>query len=624
MALNCAINYITPTLDGCSHGGGWGGGTGAVDRYSRVALTNPPPASPPSEQYEGFSLNSSGNWNNGRSGLSADTSYYFRVAVADESDPGIAESAVTSFKTNANAATAQTPTSSAITATTATIACDYTPNVNVSTCSAQLQYKKTTDSTWTDAGSPQTTGGSAQINISRNITGLEGLTSYQVRLVITRTTNNDTSLTSATHSFTTLASTPTVTTNAASSVTHQSANLNATVDPNTISCDTTFQWDTNSGVPYANETTPATTLTGDGNQAVQHAISSLSASTTYYFRAKTTYNGGVDVVYGSELSFTTSASPDSLAAQEDHMHIYNYDGTYGAATDIYFTLSAPAGTSSDRLVTTAPGSLFAAGDIKISKDGAAFANVANSVTQVVAANPTYKLQLSASEMQAELALVQIVDQDGPAFRDQIWVVRTKQRLGQVMVDASNLSNVSAVTYTGQGTGHGFSCVGGATGQDINGVLGEMSVRYKTAQTGSSNTIRLDASASATNDFYNGNIVLIVSGTGAAQVRTISDYDGTSKDATVHKTWSTVPDATSVFLLLPGEDIWEQGPGVELSAVPSAASSWGKLLQFVFQRFAYKRTQTATLHTMLKADSSTTYATASVSDNGSLQSFDKVA
>lgn len=72
------------------------------------------------------------------------------------------------------------------------------------------------------------------------------------------------------------------------------------------------------------------------------------------------------------------------------------------------------------------------------------------------------------------------------------------------------------------------------------------VRQNTAQAGGASTITLDASAEATDDFYNNMAIGIVSGTGAGQTRYISDYVGSTKVATVGSAWSTQPDNTSVF------------------------------------------------------------------------------
>lgn len=71
------------------------------------------------------------------------------------------------------------------------------------------------------------------------------------------------------------------------------------------------------------------------------------------------------------------------------------------------------------------------------------------------------------------------------------------------------------------------------------------VRQNTAQAGGATSITLDASASAVDDEYNDMYLTIVSGTGAGQSRQITDYDGTTKVATV-ATWTTNPDSSSVF------------------------------------------------------------------------------
>lgn len=79
---------------------------------------------------------------------------------------------------------------------------------------------------------------------------------------------------------------------------------------------------------------------------------------------------------------------------------------------------------------------------------------------------------------------------------------------------------------------------------------EQALRCALAQSGSNvNTIKLDSAASATNNLYNGLTVIILSGTGAGQARTIIGYNGTSKQASVDRQFTTAPDNTSVFALL---------------------------------------------------------------------------
>ena len=78
-------------------------------------------------------------------------------------------------------------------------------------------------------------------------------------------------------------------------------------------------------------------------------------------------------------------------------------------------------------------------------------------------------------------------------------------------------------------------------------------RTSLAQGGNVNSITLDASASATNNIYNGLLVFIVAGTGAGQTRTITGYNGSTKNATVDRVFQTAPTSSSVFVLLAADN-----------------------------------------------------------------------
>jgi hypothetical protein len=67
-----------------------------------------------------------------------------------------------------------------------------------------------------------------------------------------------------------------------------------------------------------------------------------------------------------------------------------------------------------------------------------------------------------------------------------------------------------------------------------------------AQAGTSTTITLKSTASATDDIYNGMYVTITSGTGAGQIRIIEDYVGSTKVATVTPAWTVTPNGTSNY------------------------------------------------------------------------------
>lgn len=107
-----------------------------------------------------------------------------------------------------------------------------------------------------------------------------------------------------------------------------------------------------------------------------------------------------------------------------------------------------------------------------------------------------------------------------------------------------------------------------SGHTTDGSFGQVNqaVRSATAQGGGTNTITLDASASAVDDLYSGCLAWIVAGTGAGQAGVITDYVGSTKVATVDNNWRTNPDNTSVFVLLPGS--------LGLTSATLASAVWG--------------------------------------------------
>lgn len=81
-------------------------------------------------------------------------------------------------------------------------------------------------------------------------------------------------------------------------------------------------------------------------------------------------------------------------------------------------------------------------------------------------------------------------------------------------------------------------------------------RRGTAQGGTSTTIQLDLGASATNQFYLGDLIKITGNTGSGQFATIINYVGSTQTATIARlgsltgTWATTPDNTSTFQIYP--------------------------------------------------------------------------
>lgn len=102
-----------------------------------------------------------------------------------------------------------------------------------------------------------------------------------------------------------------------------------------------------------------------------------------------------------------------------------------------------------------------------------------------------------------------------------------------------------------------------TGVTAVGVKGDLSEAYfidleakispsfidgGTAQSGGSDTVTLRSGASSTDDYYKGMSVLITANTGSDQVRIITSYNGTTKEATVDYNWGVNPDGTSDYIV----------------------------------------------------------------------------
>jgi hypothetical protein len=87
------------------------------------------------------------------------------------------------------------------------------------------------------------------------------------------------------------------------------------------------------------------------------------------------------------------------------------------------------------------------------------------------------------------------------------------------------------------------------------------IHEATAQGGTANSITLDTGASSINGAYDPSMVSIVAGTGAGQTRIILQYAGSTRVATVHRGWKTIPDATSEFLIQAHADIVSVNEGL---------------------------------------------------------------
>ena len=606
----------------------------SMKHWARRGTSSPPTGN---EDQQTITANPPGtNWKNWtETDYACDTTYYWRCYAEFYNILGglitTKSGIINSFLTYAADPTVGTPSLSGATSSTVTVDGSWTPATVETTVNILVQYKKTADSTWSEeAGDGSTgTGYTSRAITQVLVSGLDAETSYDFRLVCYRSGTSNTTQTyyGNTATTSTIADTPTVTTDPASA-SHGSATLNATVDHNTV--DGALSWryidtasysappDDAQGTEVAYGGNP---ITADGSGSV--GISGLTSETGYTFWAIYDPTGAESTVFGAAATFTTSVSPLEKAAEEDHMITQYVDAVYGATQLITFALRSPSGTSSnDFYVGTAP---VVATDSEVWLDGVSDGELDNAITQVAdssiagVGNILYKFTLSAAQATASVTDIFIKDATATeAFRDHHIQVRTKQNLSVINVDASNMTNTTAVTYTGIGTGHGLSAVGGATGMDINGILGEH-IQYKgtVATYTNTTTITLAATAPAVTSELVGSVILFNGGTGKGQARTITAYTS-GRVATLNKAVTTALNGTTTYIVIPAYEVWKMSPGVELAALPTIASNYADMLQFNFQRFAYGRTQTATAFTMYEDDDATAFATAAVDDDQTTQ------
>jgi hypothetical protein len=98
------------------------------------------------------------------------------------------------------------------------------------------------------------------------------------------------------------------------------------------------------------------------------------------------------------------------------------------------------------------------------------------------------------------------------------------------------------------SGHGS---GGTTGKALRNAGGVV-LATGTADAGAATSIDLETGVADTNDdFYNHTVIIITGGTGAGQERVITDYTGSTQQATVTPAWTVNPDATSEYEIVPG-------------------------------------------------------------------------
>ena len=263
---------------------------------------------------------------------------------------------------------------------------------------------------------------------------------------------------------------------------------------------------------------------------------------------------------------------------------------YGVETTINFDLYEVDG------VDLRIDAVHAAGDTKIMKNEGAEANTDNGFTDE---GSTYSIVLTATEMEAARIKIILIDSATKIWLDDTIVVETYgnasamhafdlgtastaqtgdnyARLGAAGAgltalpwnaawDAEAQSEVAdalAAFFTSAAqlvddvwdevlTGATHN-VNNSAGKRLRGIDAAFEVGSGTAQSGTSTTITLAADESAIDNIYNGDRIVIVGGTGQGEHSIVTDYNGTTKVATMSKAWVVTPDATSEYEVVPAD------------------------------------------------------------------------
>jgi YVTN family beta-propeller protein len=237
-------------------------------------------------------------------GLAPNTTYHFRISATNAG--GMSKGSDAMFTTpEVNAPTVGTMAASANTQTSATLNASVNPEgAEVSEC--KFEYGTTTSYGSSASCSPPPGSGGSPVAVSASVTGLAANTTYHFRISATNARGTSKG---SDRSFTTLPNPPTVVTELASSITHSSATLNATVNPNGAEVsECKFELATTTAYGF---TVPCSSLPGKGESPVavsaQLTLGQLAPSTTYHFRISATNGGGMST--GSDRTFGTLPLP---------------------------------------------------------------------------------------------------------------------------------------------------------------------------------------------------------------------------------------------------------------------------------------------------------------------------
>lgn len=196
-------------------------------------------------------------------------------------------------------------------------------------------------------------------------------------------------------------------------------------------------------------------------------------------------------------------------------------------------------------------------DIRLSKNGGAFAQKSAAQTLTHGENGWYPVNLSTTDTGTLGILIVAVHESGalPVWREFLVVpanvfdsffstgllqVDLAQWLGLVP-NALTSGSVPSLVNVINTDAIQFGTIAADTGL--------APIRIGTCTGGTSNSITLSVGSSSTNDFYKHTRIYLTNGTGAGQSRLCTAYNGTTRVATVEPDWIITPvNASTMFVI----------------------------------------------------------------------------
>jgi phosphodiesterase/alkaline phosphatase D-like protein len=283
-------------------------------------------------------------------GLLPNTTYHYRVIA--QNTPGTTYGSDATFTTAALIPNAATNAYTSLTSTSVVL--NGTVNANNASTTVTFQFGTSTAYGTTVNATPNTVTGMTNTTVTYSYTGLTQNTTYHYRVVATNSAGTSYG---SDVSFTTPAVAPTVTTNAATSITSSSAVLNGSVNANNATTVAVFDWGLTTA--YGNTVTVAQSpVSGMTATAVTYTLTGLVPNTTYHFRLRGTNVAGTS--NGSDAAFSTPvviASATTNAATSIYSTGATFNGTINAnnsSTTVTFEYGTSVSYGSTVTATQSP------------------------------------------------------------------------------------------------------------------------------------------------------------------------------------------------------------------------------------------------------------------------------